>query len=97
MPAFLLAVQQFAVQIDFDIPVVRLDRIGVRAPVTVGEVPHPMEQKHYIQWIEVLAGDKTYRKYLTPNEAPKVFFEIQATDLTVREYCNLHGLWRATS
>jgi len=77
------------------VPVIDVVARGIN--VTVGEVPHPMEEKHYIQWVEVFAGDKTYRKYLTPNEAPKVFFEIQAADLIVREYCNLHGLWKATS
>jgi len=63
--------------------------------VKVGSVPHPMEQNHYIQWIEALAGDRVYRYFLKPGELPEAFFPISAEPLTAREYCNLHGLWKS--
>jgi superoxide reductase len=62
--------------------------------VTVGSTLHPMEEKHYIEWIELLAGDKTYRQFLNPGDAPEVVFNIEATEVTVREHCNVHGLWK---
>lgn len=65
--------------------------------VKVGDVAHPMEDAHYIQWIELLADDKIYRKYLKPGEAPEVTFNVTATNVTAREYCNLHGQWSADS
>ena len=63
--------------------------------VKVGSVAHPMEEKHYIEWIEVISGGKTYRQFLKPGEAPEATFCIDAGQVTAREYCNLHGLWKA--
>jgi superoxide reductase len=63
--------------------------------VKVGSVPHPMEAKHYIEWIELQADGKSYFKFLKPGDAPEADFEIKATKVTAREYCNLHGLWKA--
>jgi superoxide reductase len=63
--------------------------------VKVGSVAHPMEEKHYIEWIEVIAGGKAYRQFLKPGEAPEATFCIDAGQVTAREYCNLHGLWKA--
>ena len=63
--------------------------------VKVGSVPHPMEDKHYIEWVEVIAGGKTYRQFLKPGEEPEATFCIDADQVTAREYCNLHGLWKA--
>lgn len=63
--------------------------------VKVGSVAHPMEEKHYIEWIEVIAGGKTYRQFLKPGETPEATFCIDADQVTAREYCNLHGLWKA--
>ena len=75
------------------IPVIEKTAAGIK--VTVGSVPHPMEQTHYIEWIEVIADGKAYRKFLNPGEAPEATFEIKAEKVTAREYCNLHGLWKA--
>lgn len=61
--------------------------------VTVGSVGHPMEEAHYIQWIELLADGKRYTHYLQPGEAPEAVFPITADRVTAREYCNLHGQW----
>jgi len=76
------------------LPVVEKTEKGFK--VTVGSVPHPMEEKHYIQWIEVMADGKLYRQYLNPNEAPEAEFEINAKHIEAREYCNLHGLWKTS-
>lgn len=61
--------------------------------IAVGTVTHPMEEKHYIEWIEVIAGDKVYKRYLKPGQKPEAVFPITEGDFIVREYCNLHGLW----
>lgn len=63
--------------------------------VTVGSVRHPMEEKHFVEWIEVLADGKAYRQFLKPGDAPTAFFPVTGADLTVREFCNLHGLWKS--
>jgi superoxide reductase len=63
--------------------------------VKVGEVAHPMEEKHYIEWIEIIAGGKAYRRFLSPGQAPEAEFKIDDAQATVREYCNIHGLWKA--
>jgi len=63
--------------------------------VRVGSVEHPMEEKHYIMWITLVADGKEYTQYLKPGDKPESFFAIQATSVTAKEYCNLHGLWKA--
>ncbi len=63
--------------------------------VTVGEVAHPMEDKHYIEWIELIADGIAYHQFLSPGDAPEAFFKVTAAEVSVREYCNLHGLWKA--
>jgi superoxide reductase len=62
--------------------------------VTVGSVAHPMEEKHYIEWIEIVADGKAYRQFLNPGEAPEAVFPVEG-EFTAREYCNLHGLWKS--
>lgn len=63
--------------------------------VKVGSVPHPMEEKHYIEWIEVIDGDKYSRQFLKPGQAPEAVFKIKGKGVAAREYCNLHGLWKS--
>lgn len=75
------------------VPVVEKAAGGVT--VKVGSVAHPMEEKHYIEWIEIIADGKAYRQFLAPGQAPEAFFPVEAAKVTAREYCNLHGLWRA--
>ncbi|PLX91675.1 MAG: desulfoferrodoxin [Desulfuromonas sp.] len=65
--------------------------------VTVGSVPHPMEEAHFIEWIELLADGKSYRQFLKPGAAPEAVFNVTASKVTAREFCNLHGHWSATS
>ena len=74
------------------VPVVEKTDTGLK--VKIGEVPHPMEADHYIEWIEVLADGKAYRQFLNPGDQPEAEFCIQAEQFEVREYCNLHGLWK---
>ncbi len=77
------------------VPVIEKVEGGIK--VKVGDVPHPMEEKHYIQWIELIADGKSYRQFLKPGDTPEAVFNISASQLTAREYCNLHGLWKASS
>ena len=75
------------------VPVV--EKVAGGYKVKVGAVPHPMEEKHYIEWIELLADGKAFRQFLNPGDAPEAFFAVDAANVSAREYCNLHGLWRA--
>ena len=75
------------------VPVVEQVSGGVK--VKVGSVTHPMEDKHYIEWIELLADGKVYRQYLNPGDVPEAFFAVEGKEIAAREYCNLHGLWRS--
>jgi superoxide reductase len=75
------------------VPVVEKSENGIKAKV--GSVAHPMEEKHYIEWIEVITGEKAYRKFLKPGEVAEAGFCCVDETATVREYCNLHGLWKA--
>jgi len=56
---------------------------------------HPMEEKHYIEWIQIIADGKAYRQFLKPGDKPQALFEIKAEEVTAREYCNVHGLWKS--
>ena len=75
------------------VPVVEKVEGGYK--VTVGSVPHPMEEKHSIEWIELLADGKAYRQFLNPGDAPEATFAVEAQDVVAREHCNLHGLWKS--
>ena len=75
------------------VPVIEKIEDGYK--VKVGSVPHPMEEKHHVEWIELIADGKAYRQFLEPGQAPEAMFKIEAASVTAREYCNLHGLWKA--
>jgi superoxide reductase len=75
------------------VPIIEKTAEGFK--VKVGEVAHPMEEKHYIEWIQVIADGEVYRQFLKPGEAPEAIFPVKAEKITAREYCNLHGLWKA--
>ncbi len=72
-----------------------IEKTETRIKVKVGSVPHPMEEKHYIEFIEVIADGNMGRKNLTPANKPEADFEIKAKDITARIYCNIHGLWKS--
>lgn len=74
------------------VPVVEKTADGFK--VKVGSVAHPMEEKHYIEWIEIIADGKAYRQFLNPGDTPEAIFKIDAAQVTAREYCNIHGLWK---
>lgn len=75
------------------VPVIEETDQGVK--VTVGSVAHPMEEDHYIEWIEVLNGEYVNRKFLKPGDKPEAEFYVKYSDkLVVREYCNKHGHWK---
>ena len=72
-----------------------IEKIDGGYQVKVGSVAHPMEEKHYIEWIELIADGKAYRQFLAPGQVPEAVFKIEAASVTAREYCNIHGLWKA--
>lgn len=74
-----------------------IEKVDGGYKVTVGSVPHPMEEKHYIEWIELIADGKAYRQFLKPGEVAEATFLVTAATVTARELCNLHGLWSASA
>ncbi len=80
--------------IEKHVPVVEIENNKVK--VKIGEVAHPMEETHYIEWIEILVDGRSYKKFLQPGEAPEAEFYLpdEVKEVIVREYCNLHGLWK---
>jgi superoxide reductase len=74
------------------VPVIEKIPGGVK--VSVGEVAHPMVDDHYIEWIEIIADGKAYRHFLNPGDAPEAIFSVEALEVTAREFCNLHLLWK---
>jgi superoxide reductase len=77
------------------LPVIKEKEKGIE--ISIGEVPHPMEEKHFIQWIEVLTKENSYKKFLLPGEKPFALFSLQDKEVKVRAYCNIHGLWTKTN
>ena len=75
------------------VPVIEKTDSGIS--VKVGSVPHPMEEKHYIEWIELNADGQVYKQFLSPGMKPEVLFKVRATEAWAREYCNVHGLWKS--
>ncbi len=63
--------------------------------VRVGEnALHPMEEKHYIEWIELIVDGVVHRRFLKPGDSPEAVFEIpEGKEVWAREFCNIHGLW----
>ncbi|HFQ90522.1 MAG TPA: desulfoferrodoxin [Desulfobulbus sp.] len=75
------------------VPVIEKVDNGYR--VAVGSVAHPMEEKHWIEWIELVADGIVYRQDLKPGDAPEATFCIDAGTVSARAYCNLHGHWKS--
>jgi len=91
-PMELLTEKTSDIGLEKHVPVI--EKVSSKAKVKVGSVPHPMEEKHYIEWIEIIADGKTCRKFLKSGEKPQAEFETTAERIEAREYCNIHGLWR---
>lgn len=75
------------------VPLISID--GNVAKVSVGDIPHPMEDTHYIEFIQLLVDDTVQTKYLKPGDKPEVQFTLPETytNISAREYCNIHGVW----
>jgi len=75
------------------VPVIEETKKGIK--VKVGSIPHPMEKTHWIQWIEVSVDGEVCKKYLKPGDKPEAEFPLKGKNISAREYCNLHGLWKS--
>jgi superoxide reductase len=92
-PMELLVEKSSDVGLEKHVPVIEKTATGVI--VKVGSVPHPMEEKHFIEWIELIVDGVVYRKFLKPGDAPEATFMVAGTEFSAREFCNLHGLWKS--
>ncbi len=72
-----------------------IEKIDGGYKVTVGSVAHPMTEEHYIPWIELIADGQSLMAFLKPGDKPEAVFKTDAAKVTAREYCNLHGVWKA--
>ena len=73
-----------------------IEKTSNMVKVSVGDVPHPMEEKHFIEWIELIANGISYRKFLKPGDKPEADFMVSGvTTISAREYCSVHGLWQS--
>jgi len=77
------------------VPVIEIGTDSIT--VKIGSTAHPMQDEHYIEWIELVADGKSYRQFLQPGEEPQATFPVIAQQVTAREYCNLHGHWSSKS
>ncbi len=75
------------------VPVIESTSNGVL--VKIGSAAHPMEEKHFIEWIEILADGEVYRQYLKPGDSPQAEFCVRADSIQARAFCNIHGLWQS--
>ncbi|MBA3046175.1 MAG: desulfoferrodoxin [Candidatus Thermoplasmatota archaeon] len=71
-----------------------IERDGDLVTIKVGSVAHPMEEKHYIEWIELIGDTRRHRMFLKPGDKPEATFLCRAEKLSAKEHCNLHGLWK---
>ncbi len=72
-----------------------IEKVDGGYKVKVGSVTHPMEDAHYIMWVELQAGDQVLKQYLKPGQAPEAVFKTDAKSVSAREFCNKHGLWKS--
>jgi len=75
------------------VPVIEKTDKGIK--IKIGSIAHPMEEAHFIEWIEIIADRKSYKKFLKPGDAPEAEFCVEAKNIKAKAYCNLHGLWEA--
>lgn len=75
------------------VPVIEKVDGGIK--VKVGSAAHPMVEEHHIEWIEVIDGETIHVAFLNVGDQPEAIFPVDKTDVTAREHCNLHGLWKA--
>jgi len=92
-PMELLQEKTSDVGMEKHVPVIEATERGIK--VKVGDVPHPMEEQHYIEWIQVITDSESCRKLLKPGDKPEADFDIKSQTLVAREHCNVHGLWKS--
>ena len=92
-PMELLVAKNTDIGFEKHVPVIEKTETSVT--VKVGSIPHPMEEAHYIEFIEIIANDKVYKKFLKPGDEPIASFEIKTEKVEARIYCNIHGLWQS--
>ncbi len=93
-PMELLQEKTADVGLEKHMPVVETTDIGIK--VKVGSTPHPMEEKHYIEWVELIADSDIHRRFFRPGDKPEAEFEIRPQKVSAREYCTIHGLWKSS-
>jgi superoxide reductase len=92
-PMVLLAENSTDAAQEKHVPVV--EKVDGGYKVKVGSAPHPMEEKHFIEWIELVADGLSYTRFLKPGDAPEATFALDASSVTAREYCSVHGHWKS--
>jgi len=75
------------------VPYVKKTDDGILVKIGENE-DHPMIEKHYIEWIQIIADGKSYRQFLKPGDKPRALFDLKSEKVSAREYCNVHGLWK---
>ena len=91
-PMKLLEEQTADASTEKHVPVI--EKVDGGYKVKVGSVAHPMLEEHYIQWIELHADGKAYRQFLKPGDEPEAMFKVEANEVSAREHCNVHALWK---
>ena len=95
-PMELLKQRQDGTGVEKHLPVIEKTDEGIK--VKLGSIPHPMEENHCIEWVEIISGDEIRRKVLKPGDTPEAEFNIKLDDINqiqIREYCSVHNLWKA--
>ena len=92
-PMELLQEKTSDVGLEKHVPVIETTAGGIK--VKVGSVPHPMEEKHYIEWVEIITDGGIYRRFLKSGDKPEAEFDVKPQKVVAREYCNIHGLWKS--
>ncbi|MFA5080595.1 MAG: desulfoferrodoxin [Candidatus Paceibacterota bacterium] len=72
-----------------------IEKKGSLIKIKVGDVLHPMEDTHFIEWIEVVEDGVSYRKMLNPGQSPEMQIEVGDGEIFVRSFCNIHGVWKS--
>lgn len=96
-PMKLYAEQTADSSLEKHVPII--EKVDEGVLVKVGSVPHPMEEKHYIEWVELVDEEsgKAYRRFLKPGDKPEALFRLclnSTEHLYAREYCSIHKLWK---
>ena len=93
-PMALLKENTVEAAVEKHVPVI--EKQGTTYTVKVGSVAHPMEEKHYIEFIELMTEARVYHAFLDPGKPPQASFDVSGEVTGARAYCNIHGLWKST-